>query len=214
MEEWRWYQSVEWWINIVLFSPRYIGHDTSNVRKIYRILWKGITMISIRRHDRIEKCCQRERSNYVVNSVVGFWNRRTWSGKRSERRKEGKEKTAEGCRKRVDGGKKRRGGNEGWVYVTGDRMRQLLNGWLTDEEHDRLIRLGEGEKIVFRCFPRDVSLAGPRSAWFRRTLLPVSTSRSRSSNSILYPPVDACRLSQLWYAPGNTYEHIVWTSSK
>lgn len=111
--KWRWYQSVEWWINIFLFSPRYIGHDTSNVRKIYRILWKGITMISIRRHDRIEKCCQRERSNYVVNSVVGFWNRRTWSGKRSERRKEGKEKTAEGCRKRVDGGKKEEGETKG-----------------------------------------------------------------------------------------------------
>lgn len=48
------------------------------------------------------------------------------------------------------------------MYVTGDRMRQLLNGWLTDEEHDRLIRF-EGGKIVFRCFPRanrDVSLAG------------------------------------------------------
>lgn len=136
---------------------------------------------------------------------------------------EWKKKRAEEGRKRKNGGglqetsrwrEKRRGGNEGWVYVTGDRMRQLLNGWLTDEEHDRLIRLGEGEKIVFRCFPRDVSLAGPRSAWFRRTLLPVSTSRSRSSNSILYPPVDVCRLSQLWYAPGNTYEHIVWTSSK
>lgn len=43
-------------------------------------------------------------------------------------------------------GEKRRGGNEGWVYVTGDRMRQLLNGWLTDEEHDRLIRFEEGGK--------------------------------------------------------------------
>lgn len=107
MEEWRWYQSVEWWINIFLFSPRYIGHDTSNVRKIYRILWKGITMISIRRHDRIEKCCQRERSNYVVNSVVGFWNRRTWSGKRSERRKEKKKRRRVAGNESMEGKKKR-----------------------------------------------------------------------------------------------------------
>lgn len=54
-----------------------------------------------------------------------------------------KGKGAESCRKRVvvDGGKKK----GGW-YVTGDRMRQLLNGWLTDEEHDRLIRFGAGRR--------------------------------------------------------------------
>lgn len=99
-----------------------------------------------------------------------------------------KGKGAEGCRKRVvvDGGKKK----GGW-YVTGDRMRQLLNGWLTDEEHDRLIRFGAGEeKIVFRCFPppSDVSLAGPRSARDLDVRLYATcffTSRSRSTNSIL-----------------------------
>lgn len=35
------------------------------------------------------------------------------------------------------------------VYVTGNRMWQLLNGWLTDEEHDRLIRFGENSFQVF-----------------------------------------------------------------
>lgn len=166
------------------------------------------TMISIRRHNRIEKCSQRWRSNYV-NSVVSFWNRRT---------SKEKGKTAEGCRKRVvvDGGKKK----GGW-YVTGDRMRQLLNGWLTDEEHDRLIRFGAGEeKIVFRCFPPPKwclfsgPAIGPR---FRRTPLRylfLYFSIAFHEFDSLYPPVDACRLSQLWYAPGNTYEHIVWPSSK
>lgn len=74
---------------------------------------------------------------------------------------EWKKKRAEEGRKRKNGGglqetslwrEKRRGGNEGWVYVTGDRMRQLLNGWLTDEEHDRLIRLGGGGENSFQVF--------------------------------------------------------------
>lgn len=78
------------------------------------------------------------------------------------------------------------------MYVTGDRMRQLLNGWLTDEEHDRLIRFGG--KIVFRCFPRanrDVSLAGHDrpdldvlTCYLFRLLDRVPRIR------FLYPPVD------------------------
>lgn len=64
----------------------------------------------------------------------------------SEGRKKKKEKRRRVVGKESMEGGKRRGGNEGWVYVTGDRMRQLLNGWLTDEEHDRLIRFEEGGK--------------------------------------------------------------------
>lgn len=215
-------------LSIGYFSLLFTILDADNVSEIYlyRIDVEGFYRSS---YDRIEKCCRREGRSDYMNSVVSFWNRRTSSGNRSEGKKEEKKKgeTAEGCRKRVDGGgkkkrkKKEREQREGgwWMYVTGDRMRQLLNGWLTDEEHDRLIRFEGGEnsfQVFSSCKPWCL-FSGPRPAWFRCTyLLPVSTSRSRSSNSIpLSPPVDVCRLSHLWkHALGNTYEHIVWTSSK
>lgn len=81
-------------------------------------------------------------------------------GKKKKRRKEKRRRVAgnesmEGKKKRK---KKEREQREGgwWVYVTGDRMRQLLNGWLTDEEHDRLIRFEGGEnsfQVFSSCKP-------------------------------------------------------------
>lgn len=115
---------------------------------------------------------RQERSNYA-NSVVSFWNRRSWSGKRSERRKEKKKrKTAKGCRKRVDGGgKKKRGKRRVGVRDRGSNaatVEWMAYRWRTRPPNS----IRGGGKIVFRCFPRtdrDVSLAGPRSAWFRCT---------------------------------------------
>lgn len=128
-------------------------------------------MISIRRHNGIEKCWGRREAITRIQWSVSETGEVGVEKEASEGRKK-KRKTAKGCRKRVDGGgKKKRGKRRVGVRDRGSNaatVEWMAYRWRTRPPNS----IRGGGKIVFRCFPRtdrDVSLAGPRSAWFRCT---------------------------------------------
>lgn len=153
----------------------------------------------------MEKCCRREGRSERLHEFSGqFLKQENFEWKKKRGGKKRKEK-----RKRGSKGKGR------MVGVRDRRSNAATVEWMAYRWRTRPPNSIRGEnsfQMFSSCKPWCL-FSGPRPAWFRCTyLLPVSTSRSRSSNSI---PLSTCRLSHLWkHALGNTYEHIVWTSSK